>query len=747
MMKKKFPIYRQLDAMDCGPTCLRMIAKYYGKGYSTSTLRDGSFVTRRGASLSGLSEAAEKIGFKTLAIEARFEQLDEEIPLPCVIHWHSNHFVVVPPQKFSARRSRRRVVLADPAHGEIKVDRDTFMKGWIKPGSNRGVILVMNPTQSFYDEQGEANQSGFRFMLGYLKPYRRYLFQLILGMVIGSLLSLIFPFLMQGLVDYGINQQNKRFIYLVLISQLLLFAGNTAIELIRSWILLHMNTRINISILSEFLVKLMKLPIRFFDTRLLGDIMQRINDHERIEQFLTSTSLSTVFSFINLVVFSCVLAIYNVSIFLLFLAGSAVSVCWILFFLKRRREIDYKRFQQLAINQNSIYELITGMQDIKLNNSEVTKRWEWEKVQVKLFKLSVKGLSIEQYQLVGGQFFNQLKNILVSYVAALEVMNGHITLGMMLSISYIIGQMNSPIEQFLQFFRSAQDAKISMDRIREIHGHENEETAGITGMVYASRGTRINADGTLHKNSGAEIRLDNVAFQYEGPASPMVLQNIDISIPVGKVLAIVGASGSGKTTLLKLLLKFYAPVQGRIRIGETDLEGVSARYWRGQCGVVMQDSFIFNDTIARNIAVGDEVIDEQKLSYAVQVANIGDFIRSLPAGFATKIGNTGSGISSGQKQRILIARAVYRDPQYIFFDEATSALDATNERVIMQNLNQFFSGRTVVVIAHRLSTVKNADHIAVLEHGRIVEAGDHETLSIKRGVYFELVKNQLELGQ
>lgn len=728
-----FPFYKQLDAMDCGPTCLRMIAKHYGKSYSLDFLRQHAHITREGVSLLGISEAAEKIGFRTLAAKISFEQLDEEATLPCILHWNQKHFVVLPPQNYNRNKKNDKILLADPAHGLIKVDKETFLRSWMGT-SSEGIVLMIEPTDAFYQQKEDDEKvKGFQFLFRYLRPYRKYVVQLFLSIIVASLLSLMAPFLTQGLVDYGINHQNLGFVYLVLISQLVLFVGSTSIEMIRSWIMLHMNSRINISIISDFLIKLMKLPIRFFDTKMIGDIHQRIGDHSRIQSFLTGTTLSTLFSFVNLFVFSIVLGIYSWKILLTFLLFSVCAISWILFFLRKRKELDYKQFQRMSENENVLFELITGMQEIKLNNCETAKRWEWEKVQARLYKISVKGLALGQYQQVGFVFFNQLKNILISYISAREVMTGNMTLGMMLSVSYIIGQMNSPLDQLLSFVQAAQDAKISLDRLGEIHNREEEEEDD--KLRYT------NLD-----NESSSINLENVSFQYGSQQSPYVLKDVNLTIPQGKVTAVVGTSGSGKTTLLKLLLQFYEPTGGKITVDNKDLNQISPKWWRNQCGTVMQDGFIFSDTIARNISVSEENVNSKKLMRAVDVANIKDFVEDLPLGFQTKIGNSGNGISAGQKQRMQIARAVYKDPQYLFFDEATSALDANNEKVIMENLDRFFEGKTVVVIAHRLSTVKNADQIVVLEKGEVVEVGTHEQLTARRGNYYELVKNQLELG-
>jgi ATP-binding cassette subfamily B protein len=745
-----------------------MIAKHYGKSYSLEYLRAQSYLTREGVSLLGASECAEKIGFRTLAVKIPLSKLIEDAPLPCILHWNQNHFVVLYDVKKSTFNTQHSTFcIADPTHGIIKLDKETFLKSW--QGTNtEGIALLLEPTEEFYTNQADKesnanNKKGFRFLFTYLKPYKKFIFQLFFSMVIGSMLSLIFPFLTQSLVDYGINHQNVGFVTLILISQLVLFAGSMAIEMIRSWLMLHMNSRINISIISDFLIKLMKLPISYFDTKLIGDIKQRIGDHQRIQDFMTGTTLSTIFSFVNLIVFSFVLGFYSMKILVVFMSFSVLGILWIFLFLKKRKELDYKRFQRSSDNENVLFELITGMQEIKLNNCETPKRWGWERVQAKLFKLNIQSMALGQYQQIGSQVFNQLKNIFISYISAREVMSGHMTLGMMMSVSYIIGQMNSPIEQILGFIQSAQDAKISLDRLGEIHNKPNEETSmPMNNEELIMNNSSMNNEElimnnqsnfkkpiinssllNIHSNS---IHLENVSYQYQGQHSPYVLKDINLTIPQGKITAIVGTSGSGKTTLLKLLLKFYEPVKGSISIGKTNLNDISPAWLRSKCGTVMQEGFVFSDTIANNISVSDEKTNQDKLRHAVKVANIAAFIDELPLNYNTKIGNAGSGISAGQKQRLLIARAVYKNPDYLFFDEATSALDANNEKVIMENLDEFFKGKTVVVIAHRLSTVKNADQIVVLEHGEIAEIGTHQTLVANKGKYYELVKNQLELG-
>ncbi len=725
-----FPLYRQADAMDCGPTCLQMIARFYGRYYSLQTLRERCFITREGVSMLGISEAAESIGFRTTGVKCELEDLCREAPLPLIVHWNQKHFVVVYKIKGG------KVWVADPAHGKVVYGEEEFKKCWISTserGKKLGIALLLQPSPDFYSAPGEKLvKNGFSYLFHYLFAYKKFLLQLILGLLLGSLLQLIAPFLTQSVVDIGINTGNLGFIQLVLIAQLLLITGRLSVDFIRSWILLHISTRINISLISDFLIKLMKLPIRFFDTKMTGDILQRIGDHSRIESFLTSQTLSILFSMFNFVIFGMVLLFYNLPIFLIFLVGSGLYFTWVYLFMKRRRDIDYKRFNQMAMEQSNLIQMITGMQEIKLNNCERQKRWEWERIQARLFRVSVQSLALSQYQKIGSLFFNETKNVVITIMAATAVVKGDMTLGMMMAVQYIVGQLNGPVEQMLAFIQAAQDARISLERLGEIHGHEDEEP---------EEGQR------LRELPGSRmICMENLSFRYEGPESPKILEDIHVVLPENKVTAIVGTSGSGKTTLVKLMLGFYPPTGGKLLIGGQTLDSYNQSWWRGRCGVVMQDGFIFSDTIARNIAVSDEVVDKERLLYAVKVANIQDYIENLPLKYNTKIGLEGVGLSQGQKQRILIARAVYKDPDFIFLDEATNALDANNEKVIMENLNHFFKGRTVVVVAHRLSTVKNADQIVVLEKGRIVERGTHRELTELKGAYYNLVKNQLELG-
>ncbi|OFY31440.1 MAG: ABC transporter ATP-binding protein [Bacteroidetes bacterium RIFOXYA12_FULL_35_11] len=729
-MLAKFPFYKQLDAMDCGPSSLRMIAKHYGRSYTLQTLRDKCYITREGVSLMGISDAAESIGLHTMGVRINWETLTKEAPLPCIAHWKQNHFVVV------YKIKKNKVFVADPAIGHIEYSQKEFLESWLSTrteGENKGICLLVEPTPEFYKDKGETiDKSNTSFLFSYLRPHKKLLLQLFFGLIIGSLIQLIFPFLTQSVVDFGISNNNIGFVWLILIAQLTLYISRTSVEFIRSWILLHISARINISLISDFLVKLMKLPISFFDIKMIGDLLQRIGDHSRIQNFLTTSTLEFLFSFVNFLIFGAILAVYSIKIFAVFLIGTLLYILWIFIFLKRRRSLDYKRFAQLSENQSTLIQLITGMQEIKLNNCEKQKRWDWEKVQARLFKINIKSLSLAQYEQAGSLFLNELKNIFISFIAAKLVIEGQLTLGMMLAVQYIIGQLNAPVQQLIGFIHALQDAKISLERLGEIHKKEDEE------QTEEGRMTVIPEESNLN--------INNVFFQYEGPHSEMVLHDINLVIPYNKTTAIVGGSGSGKTTLVKLLLGFYPPVKGEILVGGFRIDTISTRLWRQNCGTVMQDGFIFSDTIAKNIAVSDETIDKERLVLAARTANIHEFVMSLPLRFNTKIGADGHGLSQGQKQRILIARAVYKDPAFLFFDEATNALDANNEKIIMNNLDEFFKNRTAVVVAHRLSTVKNADQIVVLEKGRIVEKGTHAELIETKGAYYELVKNQLEIG-
>ena len=733
-MKDSFKCIIQSDSMMCGITCLQMVCKYFGREVSLRTLSKLCVATSEGVSMLGVNEAANKLGLRTMCARTDFDTLSKAT-LPCVLHWNQNHFVVL----YKVRKGRIFYV-ADPGKGLVKYNLEEFGKHWVSTasqGEEKGIAMFLEPTLEFYshkvdNEEEDGSPRSFQFLFGYIKQYRKYFGQIVLGLLVGSLLQLILPFLTQSIVDVGIKNQNIGFIWLILLGQLMLTISRTAIDFIRRWLLLHISLRINISLVSDFFIKLLKLPMSFFDTKLMGDLMQRMGDHNRVNSFLTQQTLSIVFSLFTFVVFSIVLLSYNWLIFAIFMLGSLLYGGWLALFLRRRKVLDYELFEQQAINNNKTYEFITSMQEIKLQDCEQRRRWEWEDVQADLFGVQMKSLKLQQTQEAGSIFINELKNIVITVVAATAVIHGQLTLGMMLAVQYIIGQLNSPVEQLMSFFYSVQDVKISLERINEIHRMDDEN--GKQGLE------------TSVKEEDKGIDLEDVNFKYDPHALKSIIDDVSLTIPKGKVTAIVGASGSGKTTLIKLMLGYYPVLGGQITIGGTDVNTLNKKWWRRQCGVVMQDGVIFSESIARNIAVDDKEIDKQRLQTAAEIACIHDYVMGLPLKYNTKIGRDGVGLSQGQKQRILIARAVYKNPDYIFLDEATNSLDANNERMIVEHLDEFYKGKTVVIVAHRLSTVKNADQIVVLDKGKVVEIGNHEELTAKRGAYYNLVKNQLELG-
>ena len=676
----------------------------------------------------GISEAAESIGFRTSGVKISWDQLRDEAPLPCIVHWNQNHFVVV--YRIGTRKKGCHVCVSDPAGGLLTYSEAQFLKSWSP--SHVGMALLMEPTPQFYRYKDEdSNKLKFSYILGYLKPFKAYLFQLCLAILTAGLISFLLPFLTQSIVDVGIESGSLSYILMILAAQVALNIGLLANNLIRSWLMLHMSTRMSISLISDFLAKLMRLPISFFDSRKVGDILQRIGDYGRIQSFLTGTLLSMVMAFVTLVIYSVVMTGYDPSILLVFLLGSILYIAWIVLFMRQRRKLDYKRFQEASRNQSNVVQLITAMQEIKLNNCERQKRWEWERIQAKLFKISIKGLSLGQAQEIGGTFIDQFKNLMISFIAAKAVISGNMTIGMMMAMQYVIGQLNAPVSQFISFIQAYQDARISLERMGEILEKDDEEPVG-------SNRIRIIPDR-------ADIKIDNVVFQYQGPDSDKVLNDVSLTIKANQVTAIVGPSGSGKSTLLKMILGFYEPVSGSILLGDKPLKDYNASSWRQSCGVVMQEGFIFSDTIARNIALTEELPDMERLRKATDLANISDFIDSLPLGFETIIGQEGHGLSSGQRQRLLISRAIYKNAKYLILDEATNSLDANNERQIMNRLYGLFKNKTVIIAAHRLSTVKKADVIVVMNRGSVVEIGRHEELIKLHGYYYELIKNQLEL--
>ena len=732
-MHKKFPHYNQYDTADCGPACLRMIARYYGMEYSAEMLRRHCYISREGVSMLGISEAAEYIGFETAAVKITFKQLSEEGVFPCILHWNQKHFVVCYGIE-KCRYGGYKIHISDPASQRLTYTKDEFERCWIGPNNGNdcyGVALMLEPGEKFGKVPEERKKNGLciRSFWGYLTPYRSMIGQLMLAMLVGSLIQLVLPFLSQAMVDQGINGCDMDIITMILMAQLFFFMSTLSIDYIRSWITLHMNTRIDISLIADFLVKLTAMPLQFFDSRMTGDILQRIGDHGRIKNFLLGNSIRIVFSLVNFLVYLCILAYYNMTVLGIFVAGNALYVAWVSFFMRYRRELDIKRFSQSATEQSKMIQLVQGMQDIKLNNCERQKRWEWERIQVQLFKIGLDGLRIEQIQQSGSVFFTQTTHILIYYIAARAVVEGGMTLGMMMSLSYIIGQVSAPISEFIGFARGFQDAKISLERLNEVHSQDDEETG-----IEVKR-TELPYD--------RDIEIEHLSFSYNGSEQELALKDISLHIPAHKVTAIVGESGCGKTTLVKLLQGFYDPTRGSIRVGGTALSDINPHVWRASTGSVMQDSFIFSDSIADNIAVNAEESDRERIKYAGRIARIDDFVASLPLGYDTVIGMEGKGISQGQRQRILIARAVYKNPEYIFLDEATNSLDAINEAAIMDNLQKFYEGRTVVISAHRLSTIREADQIVVMEKGEIVERGKHQELLERKGVYYELIRNQI----
>lgn len=727
---KSFPFFRQLDNKDCGPTCLRMVAKFHGKSFSREFLREKASITRLGVTMAGIADAAEIIEMRTLGMRVSLESLISEVPTPFIIPWRQKHFVVV------YKTSKSKIYVADPAQGLLKYSHEDFLNAWTNTADKTGFVLILEPNTTFHSlEEDKAKKKGFSFLIPYIKPYKKLISQLFLGLLVGITIQFITPFLMQSIVDTGVNTQNIPFIYLILIAQLVLFISQTLVRIFREWLLIHITNRVHIKMISDFLYKMLKLPINFFETRNTGEHLQRIQDHTRIQNFVSSSTFGMVYSIVLFVVFSFVLAFYNMKIFIVFLIGALLYVAWTLFFLKRRAELDFKRFDENSQSQTSLVQIINGVKEIKINNSQRKNRWKWEQIQISLFKTSISSLALAQYQSIGSGVINELKNIFITFLSATAVVNGDITLGMMLSVQYIVGQLNSPLSSFIGFIQVWQDAKISLERLMQVHTKKDED--------------ELKDHKLKELPKKKDIIIKDLSFRYGGKSTPFVLKNINCILPEGKTTAIVGASGSGKTTLVKLLLKFHKPTEGTILIGADDLTNIHNDYWRMNCGAVMQDTFIFNDTIAGNISESEqnEIIDREKLKSASFISNIEGFIEKLPNKYNTELGTSGIRLSGGQEQRLMIARAVYKNPFFVFFDEATSALDANNEKVIMENLNGFIKNRTSVIVAHRLSTVKNADNIIVLEDGKIVEQGNHVALTTKRGKYYELVKNQLELGK
>ncbi len=725
---KKIKLIKQTDTMNCGSTCLSMVSQFHGRSYSQEFLNKLCALGKKGISLLNISKAAEKIGFRTLGVKLSVEDLFSKAPMPCILHWDNQHYVVA----YGA--SRNKIQIADPQHGKTSLNTKELLQHWKKTDANEGFALLLEPTESFhsneYDDQIDVKDfSGFKNILSKVFLYRSLIVQLVIGLIAVTIINLIIPFLSQSLIDQGVSKKDLSFINLILIAQLVFIFSRTIIEFIRSWILLHISTRVNISIIADFLLKLMRLPLSFFDKKNTGDILQRIADHDRIEQLLTSHSLNTLFSLMNLIVFGIVLSVYSAQIFLVFFIGSLMSIIWPILFLRKRKILDAQKFGHQSDHQNYLIQLIHGMGEIKINQADTKKKWQWEKIQLGLYKVKSKLLKIEQLQQTGTVLINEMKNIFVIFIAAKLVISGEITIGMLVAITYILGQLNGPIEQLLSFIPLLQDGKLSLQRLTDIQQQKEEDESNKFNITTVS----------------GDIRIKSLSFAYPGFNS--VLKDINLTIYENKTTAIVGESGSGKTTLLKLVLKSYELDNGSIEIGNIDLQNIPASILREKCGVVFQDGFIFDDTIAANVALDGLSIDYPKLENALKIANLLDDINRLPNKVETIIGQNGQiNLSKGQQQRLMIARSIYKNPSYLFYDEATSALDANNEKVIQENLNKFLKHRTAIIVAHRLSTVKNADQIVVLKQGEIVESGNHQELTQLKGHYYHLVKNQLELG-
>lgn len=726
---RAFKFIKQLDSMQCGLACMAMICYHWGQEYSVKFLNKFCTASKDGVSFKGLSDLSDTLGLHCISGKVSIQEL-RECPLPAILHWNQNHFIVL------YKIKNNKFYIADPSKGKLVLNETEFSQHFISLTSDnkeKGLAMFFEPTEKFgiIKDDSINNERNFKFLSKYIFKHKLYFIQIIVGMIFACCMQLLFPFLTQSIVDTGIHTKNIGLIWLILIGELTIVIGRTITDVIRNWLLLHISMRINISIVSDFFIKLLKLPMSFFDTKLMGDIFQRISDHDRIQKFLTSQILKISFAVLSFFIFGIVLCYYNITVFLIFLIGSFLYATWITLFLRKRRKIDYNLFEQQAANQNRTYQFITGIQEIKLQNCEIRRRLEWEDTQADLFKVQMDSLKLQLQQESGGIFINEIKNIVITVITATCVISGDMSLGMMLAVQYIIGQLNSPIEQVVAFIYSLQDVKISLERINEIHNAENEDN---------------HIKNNITNLSDKTITIKNLSFSYDSHALTKTLDNITLNIPSGKITAIVGSSGSGKTTLIKLILGYYSNISGSILIQNQDIRNINLKDWRSHCGVVMQDGVIFSESIARNIAVEDGDIDYTRLEYAAQIANIHDYIMSLPLKYNTQIGRDGMGLSQGQKQRILIARAVYKNPDFIFLDEATNALDAKNEKIIVENLNKFYSGKTVVVVAHRLSTVKNADQIIVIDEGKVVESGEHYSLIAQKGKYYNLIHNQLELG-
>lgn len=723
---KGFPTEYQMDSQDCGPASLKMIAKYYGRYYSLQFLRDKCGITKEGVSLLDLSTGAESIGLHTLAVKSNINDLVLKVPFPVIVFWNQNHFVVV----YNA--SRKHIWVSDPMKGHVKYTHEKFREGWYLDEEEYGVLLAVEPTADFKTSKEERamQKDSFFGILRYFLPYKKNFGLIFFIMMMVTLLQGILPFISKAVIDVGIVTSDVKFINMILVGNICILVSVMVFNVMRDWILMHITARVNIALISDYLIKLMKLPVTFFENKLLGDILQRAADHERIRSFIMNNSLSLIFSTFTFFLFSIILLFYNHVIFFIFLCGSILYVCWVLLFLKVRKKLDWQYFELISKNQSYWVETVSAIQDIKIYNYERSRRWKWEEIQARLYHVNKHVLAVTNMQNLGAQFIDSIKNMAIVFFCATAVIKGEITYGIMISTQFITGMLNGPLIQFINFVVSAQYAKISFLRMNEIRQLDDEEELLSVGS------TTILPE---HK----DISLENVMFQYTVNA-PFVLKNIYLTIPENKVTAIVGGSGSGKSTLLKLLVRLYKPSFGEIKMDKMNVMAINLRQWRKMCGVVMQDGKLFSDTIVNNIVLDDENVDRESLLECCKTAQILDEINGMPQGFDTRIGEQGRRLSGGQKQRLLIARALYSNPKILFLDEATNSLDTINEKKIVNALNSAFQNRTVVVIAHRLSTIRNADQIVVMEDGRIVEIGNHETLIERKGLYYKLIESQTD---
>lgn len=729
MILRRFPVEYQMDSQDCGPASLKIIAKHFGRFYSLQYLRDKCGLSKEGVSLLDLTIGAESIGLRSLPIKCAMNDIIHEVPLPAIIHWNNNHFVVV------YHTTKKYVFVSDPSKGLIKYAHEEFKKGWYKKGEKMGVLLAVEPMADFKQtaQQRRVHIKSFANILNYFVPYKRSFSLLFMIMLVVTLLQGVLPFISKAVIDVGIKTQDISFINMILIGNISILFSITIFNIVRDWILLHITSRINISLISDYLIKLMRLPVTFFENKILGDILQRARDHERIRSFIMNNSLAMVFSTLTFIIFGIILLIYNKIIFFIFLFGSVLYVLWVLLFLSIRKKLDWEYFEIVSKDQSYWVETVAAIQDIKTCNYEKHRRWKWEEIQARLYRVNKRVLTVTNTQNLGAQFIENIKNMAIVFYCAKAVIAGEITFGVMISTQFIIGMLNGPLSQYINFIISAQYAKISFLRINEIRQLDDEEEAlsvGSSCIIPESR----------------DLRLANIGFQYHSN-SPMVLQYVNLTIPQNKVTAIVGGSGSGKSTLLKLLLRLYTPSYGDITIGNMNVKNINLRTWRKMCAVVMQDGKMFSDTILNNIVLDDERIDYENVRNACRIAQFEEEVNQMPKGYETVIGETGRGLSGGQKQRLLIARALYRNPDFLFLDEATNSLDAVNESKIVAALNDAFKGRTVVVVAHRLSTIKNADQIIVLNKGFVAEIGNHDSLMEKKGFYYDLVYSQYAVAE